>query len=224
MPEGDQSNANSQQPEHANRKPLIPADTEEYFLPAGLRHIVMATAFGWLVLVMVSIFLPNLTERVKFFTANTLNLFLLFAVAVQGYIYRRQWEVMERQGSEIERQSEQARNHAIYTLRAYISIRTVVPDFPKQILVEIVNFGQTPAHHVQFAHKVAVRPVRENPDPAPETFDWRIIPGAPLAPTMSSENRLLLAGIPESDMAKLHDPKSAVLLGDNSLQGRISKN
>jgi len=74
-------------------------------------------------------------------------------------------------------------------------------------MMEIVNFGQTPAHHVQFAHEVGVRDMRESPEATAESFDWVIIPGAPLAPTMSNEKRLLLAGIPNSDMAKLHDPK-----------------
>jgi hypothetical protein len=208
MPETHHANGSSQQSEQGNRKPLNSASSQDHVLPVGLRRIVMFTGIALLILLVVSIFMPNLTERVKFFTANTLNLFLLLAVAVQAYIYRRQWEVMERQGKEIERQSEQAKRHTIDTLRAYISIRTVVPDLPRQILVEIVNFGQTPAHQVQFAHRVAVRTLREGPDEfSPESFDWGILPSAPLAPTMPNEKRLLLGGIPESDMAKLHDPK-----------------
>jgi len=174
-------------------------------LDPGMKRIL---TLGIVVLVMLLIFtFAQASGRIPFFTQNFLSLLVLVAIATQAYIYRRQWEVMERQGNEIERQSEQAREHAIHTLRAYISIRVVVPAYPKQILVEIVNFGQTPAHHVQFAHRVAVRDMRESPDAREQEFDWGLLPGAPLAPTMSNEKHLLLGGIPDSDMAKLHDPK-----------------
>lgn len=152
--------------------------------------------------------------KVRFITEFSLTVLLAALVAVQAYIYRKQWEVMAQQRVEIEKQAgymldslESAREHAIYTLRAYVNIRSVVASFPRQILMEVVNFGQTPAHHVQFAHKVAVRSIKENPEASLETFDWATIPGAPLAPTMSIEKHIALWGIPDADIAKVNDPK-----------------
>ncbi len=63
----------------------------------GLRLIVLAGSVFLTALLFVSIFHPNMSERVKFFTVTTLSLFVLVAVAVQAVIYRRQWGVMERQ-------------------------------------------------------------------------------------------------------------------------------
>ncbi|HEV8427563.1 MAG TPA: hypothetical protein VGQ41_06595 [Pyrinomonadaceae bacterium] len=153
------------------------------------------------------------TGRVRFITEFSLTVLLAALVAVQAYIYRKQWEVMGQQRVEIEKQAgymleslKSTREHTIHTLRAYVNIRLVVPDFPKQILMEIVNFGQTPAHNVQFAHMIAVKPFQEIPEASPESVDW-VIPGVPLAPTMSIEKPLLLGKISEADMAKLHDPQ-----------------
>jgi hypothetical protein len=172
----------------------------------GIGCVVLAA-----VLVVGSFFID--AGKIRFITEFSLTVVLATLVGVQAYIYRRQWEVMEQQGVQIERQArytehsvKSARRHAIYTLRAYVNIRAVLPDFPKQILLEIVNFGQTPAHHVQFAHKIAVRPARENPEAVPESIDWAI-PGVPLAPSMSIEKSLPLSGISEADIAKLSDPQ-----------------
>ncbi|HXQ72183.1 MAG TPA: hypothetical protein VN844_16930 [Pyrinomonadaceae bacterium] len=104
-------------------------DKKTEILDPGMKRIF---AFGLVVLFLLLIFtFAQESGRIPFFTQNFLSLLVLVAIAIQAYIYRRQWEVMERQGNEIERQSEQAREHAIHTLRAYISIRVVVPDFPK---------------------------------------------------------------------------------------------
>ena len=173
-------------------------------LDPGMKRIF---TLGIVVLFLLLIFtFAQASGRLPFFTQNFLSLLVLVAIAIQAYIYRRQWEVMERQGNEIERQSKQAREHAIHTLRAYVNIRVVAPDFPKQVLMEIVNFGQTPAHNVQFAHTIAVKPFQETPEATPESIDW-VIPGVPLAPTMSIEKPLPLGKISEADMAKLHDPQ-----------------
>lgn len=62
-----------------------------------LRWIFVAGGVFFVALLIGSIFIPNLTERVKFFTANVLSLSVLVAIIVQAYIYRRQWEMMREQ-------------------------------------------------------------------------------------------------------------------------------
>lgn len=46
------------------------------------------------VLILVSIFHPNMDERIKFLTANLLNLFILAVVSVQALIYWQQKRIM----------------------------------------------------------------------------------------------------------------------------------
>lgn len=68
-------------------------------LPISLRGILLGGAVLLIVLLLISVFLPNLSERVKFFTVNALSLLVLLAIVVQTYIYRRQADTMEKQGS-----------------------------------------------------------------------------------------------------------------------------
>lgn len=65
--------------------------------PMGLRKIVILGGVFLVALLVVSVFLPHLSERVKFFTVNALSLLVLLAIVVQAYIYRRQWEAMQGQ-------------------------------------------------------------------------------------------------------------------------------
>lgn len=57
-------------------------------------------------LLLVSNLHPSMTERVKFFTGNALNLLLLVVIIVQAIISRWQWAVMKRQGEAMEQQGE----------------------------------------------------------------------------------------------------------------------
>jgi hypothetical protein len=59
--------------------------------------IVAGGIIGVLVILFVSLFFPNLTERTKFFTTNALSALLLDVIIVQAYIYRKQWEAMREQ-------------------------------------------------------------------------------------------------------------------------------
>lgn len=63
----------------------------------GLRWIYAAGGALFLALLLVSIFHPHLTERVKFFTENALSLSVLVIILFQAYIYRRQWDAMRGQ-------------------------------------------------------------------------------------------------------------------------------
>lgn len=92
---------------HGNDSPLqvIPVG-----LPSGLRWILIFGGVFLVALLAASIFLPNLSERVKFFTVNALSLLVLLVIAVQTYIYRRQWEVIDRQEKVMREGLEETRN------------------------------------------------------------------------------------------------------------------
>src|SRR5690348_5158094 len=104
MPEVDQSDSNSNKTAQPNRNALSADYARFKFLPVGLRRIVVSALLLWLVVIGVSTFLPNLRERVKFFTESTLSLSVLLVGAVQAYIYQKQREAMDKQSSAIEGQ------------------------------------------------------------------------------------------------------------------------
>jgi hypothetical protein len=97
MPENDQSNSDSDKAKKPNSDPFQTTDSLIKGLPVGLRWIFIGAFMAFLTLLLVSVFHPSMTERVKFFTVNALSLFVLAAIAVQALIYRKQSNTMERQ-------------------------------------------------------------------------------------------------------------------------------
>src|SRR6266478_816698 len=97
MPENDKSNGDSDKAKKPNSDPLQTTDSLIKGLPVGLQWIFIRAFIAFLTLLLVSIFHPSMTERVKFFTVNALSLFVLAAIAVQALIYRKQSDTMERQ-------------------------------------------------------------------------------------------------------------------------------
>jgi hypothetical protein len=100
MPENDQAkgNPNKAENDHNNASQGDPpSQVYPIGLPIRLRPLWIVGGILLGVLLIVSIFLPNLSERVKFFTVNALSTLVLLAIVVQTYIYRRQWELMEHQ-------------------------------------------------------------------------------------------------------------------------------
>jgi len=67
--------------------------------------IVAGGVVGVLVILFVSLFFPNLTERPKFFTTNALSVLVLDVIIVQAYIYTKQWEVLKEQSSTLKTHS-----------------------------------------------------------------------------------------------------------------------
>ncbi len=160
---------------------------------AKLWWIFVTGGILFVALLFGSIFIPNLTERVKFFTANALSLSVLVAIGVQAYIYRRQWEVMKTQADSMrdgleetrslvaqneravraaEQSSEIAQQNMIYAQRANIGISNgeavrVGADILFRLKVE--NSGHTPAYDVQVVKWVDVKdgpPAEEIPEQA----------------------------------------------------------
>jgi len=74
--------------------------------PRAVWTIAAVGVVGVLVIGLIAIVLPNMTERIKFFTTNALSVLLLDVIVVQAYIYSRQWEVMKTQERILERQAK----------------------------------------------------------------------------------------------------------------------
>ena len=181
--------------------------------------LLAAAGGGVAALLYFSKAIPDVAVAYSFIAQNGLSLFVFLAVVAQACIYwgqrnlmLRQWEAMQDALTETRKQSAFAgkslkanRRHTVYTLRAYVSVRQCIASFPGEIVLEIVNFGQTPAHKVQFAHAVVVRKAKDVPETVIETVDWhsQSIPGIPMAPTMSSEKRLGIPALSDSDVTSL---------------------
>jgi len=102
------------------------------------------------VLVLFAIFHPNMAERIKFVSANTLNLLILVAIVIQAYIYRRQWEAMERQVKVAERSIQLANDtfdvgEAPYFGITEMSLMDFNPGQWPRLIITFVNGGKTPA-------------------------------------------------------------------------------
>jgi hypothetical protein len=208
MPQDDHANNDSSE---ANKKNNSASH-------AGLRWILITGIVLLLALLSLSIFHPNLSERVKFFTVNALSLLVLAAIAVQAYIYRRQWEAMqdslaetrkmveqnERAVEAAERSLEIAQENTVYAQRAYVSISkgsVWVTEEGGLFKMEIKNFGNTPANDVQI---FSVAEVKEEPPVldmssakwtqvgllAPQWYIERFVP---TASEITTEQRRLIA-------------------------------
>lgn len=80
-------------------KPNAKKDSENAYsghnnvAPRYLLWVLIGGGIALFGLLLLSIYLPNLTERVKFFTGNFLNLVVSLAVIAQVLIYRNQWHI-----------------------------------------------------------------------------------------------------------------------------------
>ncbi len=155
MPQTEQTNSDPGQSDKNNKRTSH----------AGLWWILIAGGAFLVTLLFVSVYLPNLTERVKFFAVNALSILLLVTIAVQAYIYRRQWEVIERQEDVMRESLAETRNliaqnerFSRINSRAYVFIDTASLDAPinsgKYPLAKIVvkNSGRSPA----FNHRMRI--------------------------------------------------------------------
>ena len=137
----------------------------------NLRWIAIALITLLAVLLFISVFLPNMTERVKFFTVNALSLSVLAAIMVQTYIYRRQWEAMQQQHNAMQKQLDAM----MYGQRAYITISSI--DFKSvgetmgtaKFELKVENAGNTPASNVNMYDTGSVRECLSTPVTLPST-------------------------------------------------------
>ena len=97
-------------------------------------------------------------DRVTFLTVNTLSALIAEAVAMQVYIYRKQWKAMNRQADTMkdtldlgQENAETAKDQMISTLRAYVS-PTRGEGAGNWFRITIENTGLTPAKNVAVRH------------------------------------------------------------------------
>lgn len=148
--------------------------------------LVFFGALAFLALIFVSVNLPYLKDRAKFFTENALSLSILIAVIVQAIISNRQWKAMTDglkrtdkallQSKTLVDQNAQslkiakigidaAEKSAIYANRAYVVAKVrAVGNMSYQFQIWIQNLGNTPANnvHVSYAYQVRDKPPHDD--------------------------------------------------------------
>lgn len=169
MPQDDEANGN---PDSANKNNKGPKERN-----AGLWVIVVAGGIFLGVLLFVSIYLPNMTERVKFFTVNALSISILVAIAVQAFIYLRQQEIMRGQLDIMKAGVRQTKRFFDLTERPSLGIEGEMefsqePNGEGYIEVVIRNSGKSPAIQVRSGISTGIQipdtfvPTDRCPEPA----------------------------------------------------------
>jgi hypothetical protein len=142
LQENDQTNDDPDNAKKPDGNPFRAAHSLFKLLPVWLRRIIIGALTIFVVLVLVSIFKPYMNERIRFLTDSTLNLLIVLIVAVQAYIYRRQWEAMRDTLKEM-RISRELEN------RAWIGVTAIDLEDAKsggvEVVATFVNGGNSPA-------------------------------------------------------------------------------
>jgi hypothetical protein len=191
VPEIQQTDPQPDSPTKADQNPLKAAVALYKRLPVGLRRIATTALIGFLGIAGIAVFHPSLSERWKFGTDMTLNLLILFAIAVQAYIYSGQWQSMkdslertdrvidkmEDQLKAVDDQAEIMRKQAetmdqslVFGTRAYVGVHSIVFNpHKKRILLQIENIGRVPAKDIEVIIELMIHiPDHLMPPPAPD--------------------------------------------------------
>lgn len=175
MPEIQQTDPQPDSPSKADQNPLNTAIALYKRLPIGLQRLALIALGGFLVIVGIAVFHPSLNERWKFGTDMTLNLLILFAIAVQAYIYTRQRDVMQQQAQHMDGQltamldaADKAKGQLVAmqhqeevlfaSQRAYITAKVRnTGSGSHQWRLRIENSGNTPANNVRVYYAAEMR-------------------------------------------------------------------
>lgn len=150
------------QNEQANDRPNKGNSKNDSDSQAGWWWIVVAALILLGVVAFVGLALIDSTKRINFLTVNALSALIFVAVAMQVYVYRKQWKVMERQWEATRKLVEQ--NERAVTAaeriaeiahegeRAYIGITKLTVDTlavgqNPTLRITWCNAGKTPAWH-----------------------------------------------------------------------------
>lgn len=133
-------------PEHKKRKHKSKADEDishNLSLKSTWITLFLASLIYLAVLTIVAyLYVNEHSERIRFFTVNTLSWLVLVAVILQVVIYRKQWHAMQDTLSEM-RISRELEN------RAWVGVKNLnfreSPFGGHDILASFVNSGNTPA-------------------------------------------------------------------------------
>lgn len=144
----------------ANKSALKAAYARFQLLPITWR-IVGGALVGLAVLGATAYFLPNMTERMKFFTESALAWLVFVVVAVQAYIYKQQAKIMG--------------DALVIGHMAYVSIHSIESDMKTgaPIAIRIENVGKVPAEEIEVHIELAcvVKPKIMN-TPTPPRPQW----------------------------------------------------
>ena len=149
MPENDKTQKDSGEANNENHRASS----------GGLWRICIGGGVLLAALLFISIYLPNLTERVKFFTVNALSLLVLVAIVVQAFIYRRQWDSMREQADIMRENIKETREMFYMANRAYFGIVGVgltgfeAGNLPI-VTIKVLNAGNTPAWKIRMHSRI----------------------------------------------------------------------
>lgn len=132
-----------------------------YGIPVFWRAVGFAV-LGVLIIGVVARWLPDMKDRMKFFADSSFSWLILVVVAIQAYIYTRQWRVMEKQTETSEAQIDAMRDAFYVGERAYMYLKNIFPqpfEMGKPIIVHIIyaNGGRTPAREVHVTTEYHIR-------------------------------------------------------------------
>lgn len=128
---------------------------------AGWWWIIVVALILLGVVTLVGFTLIERKDRVNFVTVNALSVLIFITIAMQVYVYRKQWKAMREQLGAMneqaslmqksldlgERQADMAQEGMIRTLRAYVGVISG-EGAGNQFRVLIENTGTTPARNV----------------------------------------------------------------------------
>lgn len=182
----------------ANSKLTKPNQSDSDLLGGYRWQVVFFSAVAFLLLVLVSRYLPYLQERAKFFTENALSLSILIAVIIQAIISTKQWKAMtdgvertdrvvEKMQVQLEVMKDQAKAATAQAELAAKQIELMVlnecaymtlgnweiPPIRNQRLVingKFINAGRTPA--LDFRRKIQIALGEGQPPKDWGAFDW----------------------------------------------------
>jgi len=128
--------------------------------------------WAFISLLLISIFAPHMTERLKFFVTTLWVLVTAFAVIAQAIIYRKQWQIMQQQweamneGLRETRISRELENRPWLMVIALNLARPLKVGEPPIAALTLMNKGNTPAIGVRIRSTLEIRDIPV-PNPAP---------------------------------------------------------
>lgn len=175
MPQNNDKDTSADKKTAKNKKILNP----------GLWAIITLGVVACATLIIVSWWVNEHSERIKFVTVNALSVSVLVVIAVQAYIYRRQWESMERSVERTDRVIDKmdgqlramkdqetairdtlAENRNLFYLgqRAYLGLvgaqfgelNFLGSGLAPIINITLINAGQTPAWSIKARIQISV--------------------------------------------------------------------
>jgi hypothetical protein len=148
-----QTGDESGDPDKTKNSSLRTAYTRFKLLPITWR-ISGAALLGVLILGAFARFLPDMKERMKFFTDAAFAWLVFVVVVVQSYIYSKQTDIM---GASM-----------VVSSQAYVCIRDISLDLVEdRILIEVENLGRVPADSIDVGVwlrlEIPSKPEQKNP-------------------------------------------------------------